>query len=138
MSRRRKSGAEVMMLAAAKLPWWLCLALAVLSYFVLDHIASLPLPKLQGHMSDIPEVTRGAYIYAFASVGRYVLPLIFVIGAALSAVRRLRKTGKPPDQLGCPICGKLMVLRTARRGVNAGQRFWGCSGFPKCKGTRQA
>jgi hypothetical protein len=138
MNRRRKSGAELMMLAASKLPWWLCLVLAALSYFVLDHIASQPLPKSQGHLSDIPEVTRGAYIYAFASVGRYVLPLIFVIGAALSAVRRLRKTGKPPDQLGCPICGKLMVLRTARRGVNAGQRFWGCSGFPKCKGTRQA
>ena len=28
-----------------------------------------------------------------------------------------------------------MVLRTAGRGPNVGQRFWGCSTFPKCRGT---
>jgi ATP-dependent DNA helicase RecQ len=34
----------------------------------------------------------------------------------------------------CPLCGSSMVLRTARRGKNAGGQFWGCSGFPICKG----
>jgi four helix bundle suffix protein len=34
----------------------------------------------------------------------------------------------------CPACGKLMVLRTARKGANAGEQFWGCSGYPECKG----
>jgi hypothetical protein len=33
----------------------------------------------------------------------------------------------------CPTCGMAMVLRTAGRGPNAGKRFWGCSGFPKCR-----
>jgi restriction system protein len=28
-----------------------------------------------------------------------------------------------------------MVLRTARRGANAGNQFWGCSAYPACKGT---
>jgi restriction system protein len=37
----------------------------------------------------------------------------------------------------CPSCGKPMVLRIARRGSNAGNRFWGCPGFPNCKGTRE-
>lgn len=36
----------------------------------------------------------------------------------------------------CPTCGKPMVLRTARTGERAGQRFWGCSAYPVCKGTR--
>ncbi|MVF24844.1 hypothetical protein EVC37_25075 [Methylocaldum sp. BRCS4] len=27
-----------------------------------------------------------------------------------------------------------MVLRTAKRGTNAGGQFWGCSSFPKCRG----
>ncbi|MBU1059889.1 MAG: restriction endonuclease [Proteobacteria bacterium] len=36
----------------------------------------------------------------------------------------------------CPICSSMMVLRTARKGKNAGQQFWGCKGFPKCRGTR--
>lgn len=38
----------------------------------------------------------------------------------------------------CPTCGGEMVLRTAKRGANAGSQFWGCSEYPRCKGTRQA
>lgn len=43
--------------------------------------------------------------------------------------------GAVPD---CPDCGGEMVLRTARRGRNAGGQFWGCSQYPRCKGTRDA
>ena len=32
----------------------------------------------------------------------------------------------------CPRCGKPLVLRTAKKGDNAGRQFYGCSGFPKC------
>ncbi len=35
----------------------------------------------------------------------------------------------------CPRCAADMVRRTARRGVNAGREFWGCSRFPACRGT---
>lgn len=34
----------------------------------------------------------------------------------------------------CPLCSSPMVERTARKGVNAGNKFWGCSQYPKCKG----
>jgi restriction system protein len=37
-----------------------------------------------------------------------------------------------------PSCGSGMVERVARRGANAGARFWGCSGYPRCRGTRHA
>lgn len=37
----------------------------------------------------------------------------------------------------CPHCGKPMILRTSRRGANAGSRFWGCSTYPACKGILQ-
>lgn len=33
----------------------------------------------------------------------------------------------------CPRCGNPMVLRTAKRGDNRGNQFWGCSGYPKCR-----
>jgi len=36
----------------------------------------------------------------------------------------------------CPICNALMVKRVARRGSNAGSAFFGCSNYPKCRGTR--
>ena len=35
----------------------------------------------------------------------------------------------------CPRCGSEMVLRTARHGQRAGSNFWGCSSYPRCKGT---
>jgi restriction system protein len=45
----------------------------------------------------------------------------------------------PTDRIPvCPRCGKPMVLRTARSGKNAGQQFWGCSGYPQCKGVAPA
>jgi len=41
----------------------------------------------------------------------------------------------PSDQIpSCPLCGKPAVLRTAKSGKNVGTQFWGCSGYPNCKG----
>ena len=39
--------------------------------------------------------------------------------------------------LPCPVCGAEMRRRKAKRGLNAGQYFWGCSRHPDCKGTRR-
>lgn len=36
----------------------------------------------------------------------------------------------------CPQCGAKMVLRTAKKGQNAGEKFWGCSAYPKCRTTK--
>lgn len=38
----------------------------------------------------------------------------------------------------CPKCGSALVMRTARRGANAGGSFYGCTGYPKCRYTRNA
>lgn len=40
--------------------------------------------------------------------------------------------GKAKSQT-CPKCGEVMVLRKAKSGASAGQEFWGCSAFPKCR-----
>lgn len=36
----------------------------------------------------------------------------------------------------CPVCSRPMLLRTARKGPQAGQPFWGCVDYPVCQGTR--
>lgn len=36
----------------------------------------------------------------------------------------------------CPQCGKAMISRVAERGESRGLSFWGCSGFPDCRGVR--
>lgn len=35
----------------------------------------------------------------------------------------------------CPKCGNEMVNRRALKGTNAGNSFWGCSTYPKCRGV---
>lgn len=42
----------------------------------------------------------------------------------------------PATTPSCPVCTSAMVLRTAKRGANAGSEFWGCTKYPACKGTR--
>lgn len=38
-----------------------------------------------------------------------------------------------PHTPSCPQCNAPMIKRTARRGANAGNSFWGCSDYPRCK-----
>jgi four helix bundle suffix protein len=47
-----------------------------------------------------------------------------------------REAGAEPAP-ACPECGKPMHQRTAKTGPHAGQSFWGCTGYPDCKGTRK-
>ena len=48
-------------------------------------------------------------------------------------VRNLKTRSDPNAERYCPKCGRQMVLRTATRSANSGNKFWGCSGYPKCK-----
>ena len=58
----------------------------------------------------------------------------------LDANARRHEPGGPesmhPDPPSCPRCGGNLVVRTARKGKNAGRRFWGCETFPKCRFVR--
>ncbi len=44
----------------------------------------------------------------------------------------------PPMCPKCPKCGVPMVLRTASKGKAAGQQFYGCRNYPKCRETVRA
>jgi restriction system protein len=54
--------------------------------------------------------------------------------AAASSVQR---SVAPTQASSCPLCSKPMARRIAKRGANAGGEFWGCTGYPACRGTRQ-
>lgn len=64
-------------------------------------------------------------------------------GAAQPAARTAAPAAAPASPAAspapaCPTCAAPMVLRTARKGGNAGSAFWGCSNFPGCRATRAA
>ncbi|WP_417509158.1 NERD domain-containing protein [Methylophaga sp.] len=43
---------------------------------------------------------------------------------------------KQTDEPLCARCGHKMVKRQSKKGDNAGQFFWGCSQYPKCRNIR--
>jgi|WetSurMetagenome_2_1015567.scaffolds.fasta_scaffold282661_2 restriction system protein len=70
-------------------------------------------------------------------------PIDLIDGSQLfQFIKNVQPAHKPTSEdkkaiVACPQCGSEMVLRTARKGANAGQQFWGCSKFPACRGTRK-
>ena len=47
-----------------------------------------------------------------------------------------RSKGHAEAVPNCPLCGKPMLRRIARVGAHAGSSFWGCEGYPECRGIR--
>lgn len=60
----------------------------------------------------------------------FQLPRLFAGSRGKRKVRNIKQNLSQPV---CPKCGKLMVLRTARKGPKVGNQFWGCSNFPYCR-----
>lgn len=54
-----------------------------------------------------------------------------------SALQEVAMPNKVVTTPSCPTCSKPMVQRTAKRGNSSGNAFWGCTGYPSCRGTRQ-
>ena len=74
---------------------------------------------------------------AFVEEGGYSEQL----ATARLAERERRRRPDPnhaPDLIPpCPLCGKPMVLRTAKKGRNEGRQFWGCTAYPECRGVQE-
>lgn len=86
-------------------------------------------------------IERDDFVNAvFATAG---LPLLRVVCRASYDVQQLAVDLAPylvpqsmqPAVPACPQCGAQMVQRLASQGARAGQLFWGCSTYPKCRGT---
>jgi len=52
-------------------------------------------------------------------------------------VQQLKSRNKASTGRICTKCGKSMVLRTAKKGANSGNQFWGCSGYPACRSVQE-
>ncbi|WP_319049423.1 nuclease-related domain-containing protein [Pseudomonas aeruginosa] len=49
-------------------------------------------------------------------------------------VQNLKLRGSDPTaERQCPKCGNSLIVRTVKTGPKAGQQFWGCSEFPRCR-----
>lgn len=57
----------------------------------------------------------------------------------VNQVEQIEKNNQPEvnEPLICPECGGELLLRTAKYGEHAGESFYGCSNYPKCKYIRK-
>jgi restriction system protein len=92
MGRRRKTnGADDIVDAVALLPWWAGVLLAVLFYVVLNHFATRPVSAV-ANPGQMSEVVGQTMIRTLATIGKYALPFLCLVGAAGSAWRRHERT----------------------------------------------
>ncbi len=102
---------------------------------------------LRGSMSDSNAaggffVTTGQYTPDAVSYAQNNFITLINIKDLVARINNQSGTSSPAtpesskDVPLCPACSSAMVRRTAHRGDNAGNEFWGCSRYPECKGIR--
>lgn len=98
---------------AALLPWWVGVGLALLSYRLLHGLATEPLP---GPLSAHPTAAQisAAVWQGLAATGQYILPMLCLLGALLSALRRHQRR-KLFDELAQTKATQALLERQAAR-----------------------
>lgn len=139
MARRNESIGYILV---HECPWWASVIVAGIVYSLMRWVAphcfteNLILGPICKAMPGV------AWLGAFLFLG---LAGVAAIRQSLAAHgRRKQPPGREPapapsvsasESPACPNCHTPMVKRTAKRGTNAGNRFWGCPHYPKCSGT---
>lgn len=152
MARRRGGVLEDIVEIMAKLPWWVGVIVAILSYFIFNHFATEPVDSNPQNVKNMGEFVKNQMILTIASIAQYAIPFAALIGSLVSVFKSSKQdtpSNQPSfprrksfqrtqtsDNVSCPVCNSAMIIRKRRNGADAGQYFWGCSNYPSCKGTR--
>ncbi len=91
MARRKKGPIEDLIDLSARLPWWACAILAVLSYSLFNYLAEAEITSLE-NLSEIGQNFLAVLIKAFAGISQYLFPIIFLFGAGLSVLGRIKRS----------------------------------------------
>jgi len=96
MAMARKSnrglGHELFSLVAG-LPWWVGVVLAIVAYMVLHRYAVAEVAPTLGGAAAVDHLVVGHLVKALATWGQYLLPLLFLSAAVVSAVGRKKRSG---------------------------------------------
>lgn len=89
MARRQSGFIEDIVQIAARLPWWIGVALAFASYLFLHGLASAPATAVIA--GDFTSALTKPLIRSLAGIGQFLLPLAFLVGAGASAYGRWKR-----------------------------------------------
>ncbi|CAN7723950.1 restriction endonuclease [Variovorax sp. LjRoot290] len=91
MARRKKNGtADDVIELVAMLPWWAGVGTALVSYVVL-HALAAPAAVVAARPDQLAQMVTSSMWKALAYVGQFLVPLLCLIGALVSALRRHKR-----------------------------------------------
>lgn len=91
MARKKKnSPLEDVMDLVALLPWWAGVTIAVIGYLVLHRMA-VPVKVGAVQLGQVSQLVTSSIITALATIGQYLVPLVGLMGAAMSFMRRKQR-----------------------------------------------
>jgi len=90
MTRQKTSLLEDMVEVAGKLPWWVCIIMALVSYLILHAFASRPMLPVTGP-GQMGEAVRRSMISTAVLFGQLIVPFAFMTGAILSGIKAFRQ-----------------------------------------------
>jgi restriction system protein len=90
MARQKTSPLEDLISLSSRLPWWVCILLAIVSYFTLHMIASRPAMTIAGPGQMGDAVTKGI-VTTLAMFGQYIFPFAFGLAALSSGINSIRQ-----------------------------------------------
>ena len=97
MARKRKtSPLEDMLDLVSMLPWWAGLAIAVIGYLLLHRMAA-PTPITAVQPGQAGQMITHTFFVGLATAGQYIVPLIGLAGAAISAFRKKQRAALVTD-----------------------------------------
>lgn len=91
MTRDRTSPFEDIVMATSKLPWWIGVLLAVISYFALHALATRPAISPSAIPGQLGEVASRAMVTALAKFGQFIFPFAFGLAALISGINSFRQ-----------------------------------------------
>ena len=123
MSRRKTSTFEDLIEIASRLPWWLGLSLAAISYFGLHWYANSPLPPTSTDPRKIFNVVGPSMWRGLAMFGQYLLPFAFTCGAGISAWKARKRSHLADDVRDDPTASALNRINWHEFELVAGEAF---------------
>lgn len=105
MARKRTSPFEDLVDTVSKMPWWVGLVMALVSYLILHQMSIKPPVAVTGQ-GQVGAAATGGLISVLAMFGQFVLPFAFVLGALISAFKTLsdkKPLAPAPKRTGGPI-----------------------------------
>ena len=122
MAKKKSNSARDLVDVFALLPWWVGVVAAVISYVVL-HLYAKPVAIQVTVPGQVGAAITQSVFKAFATVGQYLVPVICLAGAGLSAFRQKQRAGLVSQVTGSDAASALDGMSWQEFEILVGEAF---------------